>query len=281
VASSAALPGVVRSLVTEVSVMKPLFFGEAERRLYGVYHPPAKGGRHAVLLCYPGMQEYSAAHWMFRRLAANLAREGHHVLRFDYFGTGDSDGDSDVATPESAVADVHAAARELRDLSRARDISLVGLRLGAACAALACASGLATRNLMLWEPVIDGAAYVRELEVLDERRNLVLLHAERTRGRRDELLGYPFTEQVRSATEAIDLTNGVHVKSERAVVFSAEARAEHRALRDKYERSGIPTLLRTVPEEEQAAGAQIRERALLSNAMLLEITQELRGSLAR
>ena len=101
--------------------MKPLFFGEAEHRLYGVYHPPAKGGRHAVLLCYPGMQEYNSAHWVFRRLATTLAREGHHVLRFDYFGTGDSDGESDLATPQSAVADVLTAARELRDLSRVGD----------------------------------------------------------------------------------------------------------------------------------------------------------------
>lgn len=259
--------------------MKPLFFGEAERRLYGVYHPPAKGGRHAVLLCYPGMQEYNAAHWMFRRLATTLAREGHHVLRFDYFGTGDSDGESDVATPESAVADVHAAARELRDLSRAGEVSLVGLRLGAACAALASASGVATRRLLLWEPVIDGAAYVRELEMLDERRNLVLLHADRTRGRRDELLGYSFNEAVRSATEAINLAGGAPVKSERAVVFSSKAHPEHRALRDWYERSGVPTLLHKVQEPEAAAGAQIRERTLLSNAVLAEIAQELRGGL--
>jgi alpha/beta superfamily hydrolase len=260
--------------------MKPLFFGEAERRLYGVYHPSAKSSRHAVLLCYPGMQEYNAAHWVFRRLATTLAREGHHVLRFDYFGTGDSDGNSDAVTPESAVADLHVAARELRDLSRARELSLVGLRLGATCAALACAAGLAARRLLLWEPVILGTEYVRELEVLDERRNLVLLHADRTRGRRDELLGYPFTRAARTGTESIDLTRGTPAKPERAVVFSSEERAEHRALREYYERSGVQTVLRTVRDQTEAANSQNRERTLLSNAVLLEIAQELRGSLS-
>jgi uncharacterized protein len=260
--------------------MKPLFLGEADRRLYGVYHPPAKGGRHAVLLCYPGVQEYNAAHWVFRRLATTLAREGHHVLRFDYFGTGDSDGDGDALTPESAIADLHTAARELRDLSRARELSLVGLRLGAACAALASAAGLAARRLLLWEPVIIGTEYVRELQVLDERRNLVLLHADRTRGRRDELLGYPFSSAVRSATEAIDLTRSPPAKSERVIVFSSEERDEHRALRDWYERSGVPTSVRVVREQTEAANSQNRERTLLSNAVLLEIVQELRGGLA-
>jgi len=259
--------------------MKPLFFGEAERRLYGVYHPAAKASRHAVLLCYPGMQEYNAAHWMFRRLATSLSREGHHVLRFDYFGTGDSDGESDVTTPESAVADVHTAIRELCDLSRAREVSLVGLRFGAACAALACAGGFTARQLVLWDPVIHGRDYVRELETLDERRNLVLLHAARTRGRRDELLGFPFSKQVRAGTEAIDLTTGPSVQSRRAVVLSSEERDEHRALRDRYERSGVPTELRTVQELEEAGGRRLRDRPMLSNAVLVELARELRGSL--
>lgn len=259
--------------------MKPLFFGDAQRRLYGVYHPPAKTSRHAVLLCYPGMQEYNAAHWMFRRLAASLSREGHHVLRFDYFGTGDSDGESDDATPESAVVDVHTAIRELRDLSRAREVSIVGLRFGATCAAMACSSGSSARQLVLWEPVIYGAAYVRELEALDERRNLVLLHADRTRGRRDELLGFPFNARVRAGTEAIDLTAGSPVKVKRAVVLSSEQRDEHRALRDWYERSGVPTELRTVQEADEVAGRRLRERPMLSNTVLLELAAELRGSL--
>jgi len=259
--------------------MKPLFFGEAERRLYGVYHPPAKASRHAVLLCYPGMQEYNAAHWIFRRLATSLSREGHHVLRFDYFGTGDSDGESDITTPESATADIHTAIRELRDLSRAREVSLVGLRFGAACAAMACASGFSARQLVLWEPIIYGAMYVRELEAQDERRNLVLLHADRTRGRRDELLGFPFNPKVRAGTEAIDLTTGPPVTAKRVIVLSSEQRDEQRALRDWYERSGVPTELRTVQEPDEVAGRSMRERPMLSNAVLLELAAELRGSL--
>jgi len=259
--------------------MKPLFFGDAERRLYGVYHPPNKPSRHAVLLCYPGMQEYNAAHWVFRRLAASLAREGHHVLRFDYFGTGDSDGESEATTPESAVADVHTAIRELKDVSRAREVSLVGLRFGAACAALACASGFTARQLVLWEPVIHGTTYVHELEMLDERRNLVLLHAARTRGRRNELLGFPFPAPVRAGTEAIDLTSGAPIKAKRAVVLISEERDEHRALRDWYVRSGVPTELRNVQEPGEVDGRRLRERPMLSNAVLLELAAELRGSL--
>ena len=50
----------------------PLFFGDAQRQLYGAYDEPAAGtvGRDtAVVLAYPAFPEYNKAHWLFRRLA--------------------------------------------------------------------------------------------------------------------------------------------------------------------------------------------------------------------
>ncbi len=258
--------------------MKPLFLGSAAKRLYGVYHSPARASRHAVLLCYPGMQEYDAAHWAFRRLAAMLGREGHHVLRFDYFGTGDSSGDSAEGSPAEWVQDVQLAAQELKDLSGAREVSLVGMRLGAALATLACAEGLKARRLLLWEPVIRGRSYVRELELWDERRNLALLHADRTRGRRDELMGFPFPHEVRRAIEALDL-NASAPLTDKAVIFTTEARAEHRALCASFERAGVATSVQTVADASTNINSAVRERALLSNAVLLDMVQELRGQL--
>jgi uncharacterized protein len=257
--------------------MKPLFLGHAGRRLYGVYHPAERVSRHGVVLCYPAVQEYSAAHGAFRRLAGMLARDGHHVLRFDYYGMGDSAGDSADATPLSSVEDVAQAAQELREFSGARELSLVGMRLGAAAALLASAAGLQVRQLVLWEPVILGKPYVRELEALDQRRNLMLLHAHRTRGRHDELLGHRFPPVVRSLTEAIDLRHGPMPRAPKAVILTAEARPEHQALRASMERAGVSATVKTIVETT-AGQQEVRERALLFNAMLLEIRQELQGS---
>jgi len=254
--------------------MKSLLFGEASRRLYGVYHPPAGDKQRAILLCHPAMQEYNESYWMFRRLATLLAAEGHHVLRFDYFGTGNSDGDSDHASPESAVSDVQTAAEALLALSGVSELSLVGLRLGAAYAALACSRGLSCQKLVLWEPVIVGTTYVSDLEELDTRHNLLLLHAARTRGRRDEILGFPFSRAVRSATEAIDLTR-VPLKSTRVAVFTSAEHAEHRALCDVWTRAGVPTVLRTVSEPVATANAQTGAPASITNASARAIVAEL------
>ena len=70
-------------------------------------------------------------HWAFRKLAGFLAREGFHVLRFDYYGTGDSAGDYHESNIGQWLADIHEAADELKDRADVRDISVVGLQCGA------------------------------------------------------------------------------------------------------------------------------------------------------
>ena len=68
------------------------------------------------------------------------------------------------STIDAWVGDVASAADRLRTASGVARITVVGLRLGAALAVLASARGeLRPRHLVLWDPVVDGAAYLREL----------------------------------------------------------------------------------------------------------------------
>ena len=101
---------------------------------------------------------------MFRVLATQLERAGYAALRFDYSGTGDSLGDSQAATIDAWVGDIAIAADRLKSASGAARLAVVGLRFGATLATLAGARGdLRLRHLVLWDPVVDGAAYIREL----------------------------------------------------------------------------------------------------------------------
>ncbi len=135
--------------------MKPFFFGRSPRRLFGVHEAPSEQASRdeAVVLCYSAPQEYMQAHWTFRRLARQLSDSGFHVLRFDYFGTGDSAGESDEGTLAQWCQDIRAAAHEILDLSGARHLSAVGFRLGAAMTTMV---DLRLRSLVLWEPVVHG-----------------------------------------------------------------------------------------------------------------------------
>lgn len=117
-----------------------------------------------MLLVNPFGEEASRAHRIYRVLATQLERAGYATLRFDLSGTGDSSGEARDATIEQWLRDLATASAELRKSSGAPRVALVGLRFGATLAALATLRGeLRPRHLVLWDPVVSGAAYLREL----------------------------------------------------------------------------------------------------------------------
>jgi pimeloyl-ACP methyl ester carboxylesterase len=139
------------------------YFGASERPLFGFYHAAAGPGRGAVVVCPPGAGEYQFAHRALRVLAQRLAGAGHHVLRFDYSGTGDSWGATTEADPDLWSLDAAEAIEELKQLSGRTRVDLVGLRFGALVAARVAAGRGDVGRLVLWDPVLDGTAWVEEL----------------------------------------------------------------------------------------------------------------------
>src|SRR4051812_17515845 len=150
-----------------------------------------------VLLCHPGPQDYRHTHWAFRKLATLLAKEGFHVLRFDYSCTGDSAGDSGAANIGQWTEDVTTAARELQDSASLRRVSIVAMRLGAPIAARASRRGLRLEDMVFWEPVVSGKNYLTELERAQELSLLWQRFPESNTRSADELLGYPMPSDLR------------------------------------------------------------------------------------
>lgn len=148
--------------------MTPFFFGSAEHRLFGIYKPPSgRAARvsRAVMICAPWGQEYLCAHRALRRLGDLISAAGHHVMRFDYFGTGDSAGDLRESSLEDWRSDIALALEELREASGIDRASLIGLRLGASLAADVAARPEALADaVMLWDPIVSGQDYVASLQ---------------------------------------------------------------------------------------------------------------------
>lgn len=143
---------------------QPFYFGVGERRLFGIYTPPSsRPQRRGVVLCYPWGQEYVRAHRSFRVLADALAARGLHVLRFDYYGTGDSAGEGHEVDLDGWRHDVASAVVELQSISRVGRVGLAGLRLGATLAAAAADLEPRVRRVGFWDPIVDGRSYVEEL----------------------------------------------------------------------------------------------------------------------
>jgi acyl carrier protein len=131
------------------------YFGEG-RSLYGVLSGAAAS--EAVLICPSVGQEHFRAHFILQRLAKRLAAQGVPALRFDYYGCGDSLGESGAATCGRWRRDIGEAYRELKRRTGATRITAVGVRLGAALLGGAAAD-LDIAKLVYWDPVCDGAKY--------------------------------------------------------------------------------------------------------------------------
>jgi hypothetical protein len=152
--------------------MSAFHFGPASRRLFGVLHDRETGvaQRPPVLLAAPFGHEAIRSHRFYRILADRLARAGHPVLRFDYFGTGDSDGDDADVRLSGWAEDIQLAHLELARRCGQAPQWWMGARLGASAALQAwhqARRGQASSRprLLLWDPVVDGAAYLQALRI--------------------------------------------------------------------------------------------------------------------
>lgn len=203
------------------NTFQPIAFGPRERRLFGIYHmAQAAPARPAVVLCNAFGQEAIRAHRFQRALAERLARAGHPVLRFDYFGTGDSMGDDADGDLDGWCGDIHVAHQELRRLTNASRLVWIGMRLGGSVALRAthdAPTDLA--KLILWDPVLDGPRYLAHLR----ERHVASLEAvyslpQKPSPRRlaanpanyiDEAIGFALSPKFRGQVSAITLDSHV------------------------------------------------------------------------
>ena len=192
--------------------MKPLFFNNSTGgQLYGVYHSPRPSkplaGR-AVVICSPLGQEYIRSHWTCKLLAKQLARGGAHVLRFDLSGHGNSSGDIDhQQSLQSWTDDIGQAIDWIRDQSNATSVMLLGLRFGAALAALTAEQRPDVHSLVAWEPVIEGEKYLQSLRKMHAR--MIDLWVSKTTtpndSKKEEILGFEFSRSLLDEIEQIDI----------------------------------------------------------------------------
>ena len=135
--------------------------------LFGVLHSPASGNsvganhrvRPGLAMCAPFGEEAKSAYRVFFDLACALADKGWTVLRFDYFGTGNSMGGFDGFAPGRARDDIGHALDLLREEGVGK-AGLLGLGLGAALA-FEAAPVQQAEFLILWQPTVNGEEFYK------------------------------------------------------------------------------------------------------------------------
>jgi len=192
--------------VNRQSTTLPVYFGVPGKQLFGCYHEPQSTTIRstAVVICQPMGHEYIYCHRALRQLATKLCEVGFPVLRFDFYGCGDSAGDGDEGTVTQWLEDVSVAAAEVKSRAGVAQICLIGLRLGGALAFMAAAQRDDIAGLVLWDPVVLGTAYLSELlqlqsEALKQRRKSNRNTAVA------EIVGFGLPGGLREEVERLDL----------------------------------------------------------------------------
>jgi uncharacterized protein len=143
----------------------PQFFLNRDgQRLFGVMHH-VDSADQAVVVCAPLFDEKLWSHRVLVNFARFLAARGVSVLRFDYYGDGESDGRFEEASVSTRVRDIHDAVEFCCREAHVSRVHLVGLGYGATLALLAtleqCPDSIA--GVVAWSPVIDGERYLNDI----------------------------------------------------------------------------------------------------------------------
>lgn len=247
--------------------MNPFYFAPRERALFGVYHPPGRrrASYRGAVLCYPFGVEYMRAHRAFRQLTNLLVRAGVHVLRFDYYGTGDSAGSGREASLAQWRTDVQEAVMELRETAGLSEVTLIGLRLGAAVAMEAARKRHDVDRLIAWDPVVSGASYLEEL--------LAHLPSAARQGEATCVSGFPLSGSLSEELRGLDLATCPSVGPARVhLVVSGENPAFLR-LREHLGEQGRLEGYHVVPSEGSWSDADPFGSVVLPGAIVQEIVQ--------
>lgn len=129
-------------------------FENAGMKLFGMLHVPAGKGPHpCVIMLHGYMGSRNEDHFIFVKAARELARNGIAAFRFDFRGSGESEGDFKDISVETEISDALKAAELVRGLDSidAGRVALLGYSLGG-CVAACIAAQCGATSLALWAP---------------------------------------------------------------------------------------------------------------------------------
>ncbi len=132
----------------------PTAFYSEGKQLVGIRHHPEKRTEKALILCHGYTGNKAENKRLFVEMARAVAREGVMAFRFDFYGSGDSEGEFVETRIATNISNLKSAFALVHEMGFQR-IGVLGISMGAATAVLACSEGLTPDVLVLWSTVPD------------------------------------------------------------------------------------------------------------------------------
>lgn len=142
--------------MTKVETRESITLENQGEKIFGILHRPLHSGRVPAVVICPGFAGSKSGKFrMFVTLGQELAKQGIATLRFDYRGSGDSEGEFHDITIEGKITDTQKCLDFLANDSHIDPsrIGLLGRSLGGAIAVLSAGRFPSVSSLVLWAPV--------------------------------------------------------------------------------------------------------------------------------
>ena len=127
-------------------------FKNEGQKIVGILHIPNKQNSSAIIMCHGFTGTKGDVHSKFYKAAKKFCKNGFAVLRFDFRGSGESEGEFVNVTVSSEVSDLKAAIKFMKKQCYER-IGVVGSSLGGAVSIIGYNKNIKT--IVLWNPVTN------------------------------------------------------------------------------------------------------------------------------
>jgi putative redox protein len=146
------------------------FRGSTGHTLAGWLHSPESSPRGALILshCFTCTKDLI----LYRHLAQGLANDGFYLLRFDFTGLGQSEGNFAETTLQTNIGDIYRAIDELHSTIRTLPLGLIGHSLGGTAAILSAMELPAVKALVVIAAPPDPSELKRLLANQPQRPSL-------------------------------------------------------------------------------------------------------------
>ncbi|MEM2342299.1 MAG: alpha/beta fold hydrolase [Candidatus Bathyarchaeia archaeon] len=141
-------------------MIKPVTFKNEGQQIVGILHMPDNikpGEKFPGVVMFHGFTgNKTEAHRLFVKVAKSLSESGFIVLRFDFRGSGDSDGEFEDTTLPGEVSDAERALTFLlrrRNTDRER-VGVIGLSMGGRVAAILASKDERIKFAILYSPAL-------------------------------------------------------------------------------------------------------------------------------
>lgn len=145
--------------MSEIEERVPVVLENEGQKIFAVFHKPKHVVKPPCVIICHGLGGNKIGHFrVYVDLATRLVKEGIAVFRFDFRGSGDSDGAFSDMTLQGQVSDLltilkHNSKNDQIDSSR---IGLFGRSMGAAVGVMGSAIFDHVKTIALWAPIFSG-----------------------------------------------------------------------------------------------------------------------------